>query len=84
MLHLVELWVDGLTGLLEHVDELLGLLGIGGGKEGVRCASVLCTSSSTDTMDVVLSVGGKVKIYDILYVSDIFLFGWLGRKGGKK
>lgn len=72
LLHLVELRVDGLASFLEHVDELLGLLGIGGGEESVGCASVFSTSCAANSMDVVLSVGGKVKIDHILNVSHVF------------
>ncbi len=74
MLHVIEPWVNGLAGLLEHLDKLLGLLGIGRGKEGICCASVLGSSRAANTMNVVLRVGRKVKIDDILNVSHIFGF----------
>ena len=72
MLHLVEFWVDGLVGLLEHINEILGLLGVGGSEEGISSAGVLSASRAANSMNIVLSVGRKVKIDDIFNVSDIF------------
>ena len=74
LLHVIEPWVDGLVGLLEHLDKLPGLLGIGRGEEGVRRTSVLSSSCAANTMNVVFRVGRKVKIDDILNVSHIFGF----------
>ena len=73
--HVVEAGVDVLLGLLENVDKVLGLPGVGRGEEGVGCAVVVGTGRTADAVDVVLRVVGKVKVDDILDVGHI----WRGR-----
>lgn len=71
LLHVIEPWVDRLIGLFEHLDKLLGLFGVGRGKEGVCCTSVLSSSRTANAMNIVLRVSRKVIIYDILNVGHI-------------
>ena len=69
--HLIETGWNHLLGLFQYINQLPGLLGIAAGEETVRCACLLCTSRTSNTMNVVLSVVGKIEIhymFDIVYV----------------
>ena len=70
-LQLEQLGVDVLLGLLQDVDQLLGLLGVAGGEEGVGGAGVLGPSRATDAVDVVLRVVGEVEVHHVLDVGDV-------------
>ena len=70
--HFIELWVDLLLGLLQDLNELLGLLGVSRGEERVGGASSLGTSSSANAVHIVLSVVGEVQVDDILDIRHIY------------
>merc|ERR1712003_500208 len=61
-----RLWVDNLLGLGEDGHEVLGFGSITGSEQGVACASVAFTSSTTNSVNVVLAVVGVVVIDDEL------------------
>lgn len=58
-------------GLLQNSDKLLGLLGIVHCKEGERRAGVSTTTSTTDTMDVVLDIVREIVVDDEFDILDI-------------
>ena len=70
-LQLKQLGVDVLLGLLQDVDQLLGLLGVAGGEEGVGGAGVLGPSRAADAVNVVLRVAGEVEVDHVLDVRDV-------------
>lgn len=70
--HLKQLGFDLLLGLSEQIYQVLGLLGVGGGEEGVCRSCPLGTGCAANTMHIVLSVVGKVKVDDILNVCHIY------------
>ena len=61
-----------LVGLVENVDELINLAAVGLGEESVRCAFVVGSSCSANSVHVVLNVAGKVVVYDKFYIVDVF------------
>lgn len=59
-------------GLLQDSDKLLSLLGIVHCEEGERRAGISTTTSTTDTMDVVLDIVGEIVVDDELDILDIW------------
>lgn len=60
-----------LVGLLEKVDEFANDTTVATVEEGGGDTSVSGTSSTTDTVDVVVDVGGQVVVDDVLNIGDI-------------
>lgn len=60
--HLLQLGIDDLLGLLEHGDEVGGLVGVAGREEGVGRAGPLGAARAADAVDVVLRIGRIVEI----------------------
>lgn len=72
MHHIQQAGVDLLMGLLQDSDKLLGLLRIVHCEEGERRAGVSSTTSTTDTMDVVLDIVGEIVVDDEFDILDIW------------
>ena len=66
---------DLLFRLLQNIDQLPSLLGIASGEEAIGSACLLGTSCPSDTMNVVLSVVGEIKVHYKLYIMDIYMEG---------
>ncbi len=66
--------IDGLSGLLQHPDQLTGLAEVPRSEEGVCCAFVGAAGRATDAMDVVLRWVGIVIIDDKLDILHILTF----------
>lgn len=56
---------------LQHLYQIVGLVGVVRREEGVRRAGLLSAAGTTDTMDIVLGTGGVVKIDDKLDVFNV-------------
>lgn len=63
---LLQLRVNLLVGFAQHVQQILGLLGIGIGEQGVRRTSGVGTTGPADTMNVVLRVLRVIEVDDEL------------------
>lgn len=74
--------IDGLSGLLQHPDQLAGLAEVPRSEESVGSAFVGAAGRTADTMDVVLRWIGIVVIDDKLDILHILTFeevkGWKG------
>lgn len=81
--HLIEAGFNHLVGLLQQLNEFLGLFGVRGGKKGVRRPCILGTCSSSNTVHIVLRVVRKVKVdnkFDVSYIC-IVTISKEGKKG---
>jgi len=56
---------------LQHLYQVVSLVGVVRREEGVRRAGLLSAASTTDTMDIILGTGGVVKIDDKLDVFNV-------------
>lgn len=60
-----------LVGLLQEVDQITNNTAVAAVEEGSRDTSVAGTASTTDTMDIVVNVGGKIVVDDMLNIRNI-------------
>ena len=63
--------VDGLLGLDEDIQEVLGLVGLPGREERVGGAGGALAARATDAVDIVLGVAGVVVVDDEANVVDV-------------
>lgn len=68
---LVETWIDYLIRLLQHLDQILGLLAVIGREECVRSAGLVRSPGSADAVNVVLGARRVVVVDDKLHIIHI-------------
>ena len=69
--HVIQLWVNVLVSLLQHLHKLLSLFRILRCEVGVCGAGVLGTGGAADAVDIVLRVVGEVKVdhkFDVTHI----------------
>lgn len=68
---LQQLRIDHLIRFLQHLYQVVGLVGVVRCKEGVSRAGLLSTPGTTDTVNIIFGTGGVVKIDDKLDVFNV-------------
>lgn len=63
--------IYNLIRLLQHLYQIVSLVGVIRREEGVRRAGLLSAASTADTVNIILGTGGVVKIDDKLDVFNV-------------